>query len=133
MARTHGLASTYSNGGCRCEDCRTAATAAKDAWRRRTGRPRRRIGDAAAHLTAELRAYKEERGCADCGIRDRRVLDFDHRPGEGKAGGVMAMTRTHTAEEIWAEVAKCDVRCANCHRIKTMERMAGTSRAPLGS
>lgn len=33
MARTHGLLSTYRNGGCRCGDCRWAAAEAQRRWR----------------------------------------------------------------------------------------------------
>jgi len=60
-----------------------------------------------------LDAYKRTKGCVDCGTTDGR-LDFDHRPDEPKSftigdGG------TRSASAIWAEVAKCDVRCASCH------------------
>jgi hypothetical protein len=31
-ARNHGTASTYNNLGCRCDACRAAASAARQAW-----------------------------------------------------------------------------------------------------
>lgn len=69
-----------------------------------------------------VRAIKIERGCVDCGYNAHPdALDFDHRPGVVKlfniAGGSKAGWET-----ILAEIEKCDVRCANCHRIKTAER-----------
>jgi hypothetical protein len=51
-------------------------------------------------------------------------MDFDHRPGEKKCfalANAMGQTRI-SAERLRAEIAKCDVVCANCHRIRTYER-----------
>jgi hypothetical protein len=69
-----------------------------------------------------LARIKIRRGCADCGYNDlAEALDFDHRPGEIKlfdlsqAGG-RSWTR------VWAEIQKCDVVCANCHRRRTYDR-----------
>ena len=82
--------------------------------------------------TARLQEIKAAAGCADCGERDPVVLDFDHREGSDKLGDVATMTggpwRT-----IEAEVAKCDVVCANCHRRRTHARRvaaAGRSTSP---
>lgn len=59
-----------------------------------------------------LDAYKQERGCADCGTHEGR-LDFDHRPGEVK---LFNLGRPKASwAKIKAELAKCDVRCARCH------------------
>ena len=56
--------------------------------------------------------------CADCGGRFPPVcMDFDHVRGD-KVRGVSQM-RYITPIRIVAEVAKCDVVCANCHRIRT--------------
>lgn len=55
--------------------------------------------------------------CADCGTDDRRVLDFHHRDPEKKTGGVRSML-SHSLERLLAEAAKCDILCANCHRIR---------------
>ena len=61
---------------------------------------------------------KTERGCLDCGYNaNPYALQFDHVRGV-KAGTVSQMT-CFSWTRIMAEIAKCEVRCANCHAIKT--------------
>src|SRR5439155_1449789 len=67
---------------------------------------------------ATLAAAKAS-GCIDCGNKDPRVLDFDHVRGE-KADCVSRLFRA--PKRLTEELAKCEVRCSNCHRIKTWER-----------
>lgn len=60
--------------------------------------------------------------CTDCGMSyEYYVMDFDHRPGEGK---VHTPSRLYLATwtALLEEVAKCDVVCANCHRSRTFKR-----------
>jgi hypothetical protein len=65
---------------------------------------------------------KLERGCADCGYRGHpAALDFDHLPGFEKLKSVGSMTGC-AWEDIEAEIAKCDVVCSNCHRVRTWRR-----------
>ena len=60
--------------------------------------------------------------CADCGRRfPPCVMQFDHRDRTTKAHGVTRMLM-RARSVILAEVAKCDIVCANCHRIRTYER-----------
>jgi hypothetical protein len=60
--------------------------------------------------------------CADCGTTDIRVLEFDHVRGT-KLDTVGSMVRRGRAlAVIEAEIAKCDVRCRNCHAIVTIAR-----------
>ena len=72
--------------------------------------------------------YKLLHPCMDCGISDPRVLDFDHVRGDKlfqvQSGKYKVMS------VILAEIEKCDVVCANCHRIRTQERINADS---LGS
>jgi repressor of nif and glnA expression len=75
----------------------------------------------AAVLKAERRQfvaeYKTSRGCVDCGEKDPRCLDLDHR--SNKVMGVAVMISTgRSLSVILEEMAKCDVRCSNCHRKK---------------
>jgi hypothetical protein len=51
-------------------------------------------------------------------------MDFDHVRGE-KLGCVPQMS---SVERILAEAAKCDVVCANCHRIRTQDTSPRTRR-----
>lgn len=63
--------------------------------------------------------------CADCGRRfPHYVMDFDHRPGEVKCFNVsIAAGQPRLSwERMAAEIAKCDVVCANCHRERTYQR-----------
>lgn len=62
--------------------------------------------------------------CMDCGGRFPPVcMDFDHRDPSTKANDRTASMSTFAASQPWsvvmAEIAKCDVVCANCHRIRT--------------
>jgi hypothetical protein len=70
--------------------------------------------------------------CTDCGgVFPPYVMDFDHRVGEEKFEGVSSLVgRTATWEVIEAEIAKCDLVCANCHRIRTYTRMGRLDAVP---
>lgn len=59
-------------------------------------------------------------GCFVCGIKDLCVLDFHHARGVKVFNLSTAHRRTTTAVE--AELKKCDVLCANCHRKVHCER-----------
>src|SRR3954452_21744947 len=76
-----------------------------------------------AENRAMLRQYLLTHPCVDCGETDLRVLEFDHRPGEFKLDAVSKLAITGFNWQIVAfEITKCDVRCANCHRIVTYRR-----------
>lgn len=51
-------------------------------------------------------------------------MDFDHRDAATKQHTVTRMVGRATMDAILAEVAKCDIVCANCHRLRTW-RCAG--------
>jgi len=57
--------------------------------------------------------YKSIHPCVDCGETDPIVLDFDHRDMKRKSFSLLVSRSLAT---IMNEIAKCDVRCANCHR-----------------
>lgn len=73
-------------------------------------------------------AVKLARGCADCGIRSPHpeIYDFDHLPGAEKSAEVAKLLTKGTMAELEAEVAKCEVVCSNCHRIRTRSREHST-------
>lgn len=66
--------------------------------------------------------YLVGKSCIDCGNSDVRVLEFDHVRGD-KLGHI-----SHAIKDAWnlnklkEELEKCEIRCCNCHRIKTIER-----------
>ena len=76
---------------------------------------------------AELyRLYNETRNhpCIDCGHSfPVECMDLDHRPRTIKVDSVSRMlVRGLSRDAILKEIAKCDVVCANCHRIRTAKR-----------
>src|SRR5688500_18928461 len=66
-----------------------------------------------------LLAYLLDHPCVDCDEADPIVLDFDHRDPSTKRNEVARLAATKSWPQVLAEIAKCDVRCANCHRRKT--------------
>ena len=81
-------------------------------------------------LLAEIQAIKLDRGCADCGYASHpAALEFDHLPGHKKEHRIAQLSNGAKREKILAEMAKCEVVCANCHRIRTAERRADLGQA----
>lgn len=70
----------------------------------------------------KLYTYLLEHPCVDCGQTDIRALEFDHVRGNKSANITRLLNNAVSWEAIEAEIAKCEVRCVNCHRIKTSER-----------
>lgn len=67
---------------------------------------------------------KAKTPCADCGQKFKIPwqLDFDHRPGVLKCGGIATIACSNTLEFLKKEIAKCDLVCANCHKVRTYAR-----------
>jgi len=70
---------------------------------------------------AIMRGYKAEHGCARCPEDDPVCLDFHHRDPDDKhwrlrkRGSTVASFVHLGFDELWAEMAKCEVLCRNCH------------------
>lgn len=71
----------------------------------------------------KLFEYLNGHPCIDCGNDDPIVLEFDHRDDVDKLYDISAIIRDRKWETIKAEIDKCDVRCANCHRIRTAKQL----------
>ena len=69
-----------------------------------------------------LMDYLRTHPCVDCGETDPIVLQFDHRDGTAKVGPVGVMVNRASWAALFAEIDKCDVRCANCHRLRTAQQ-----------
>lgn len=67
--------------------------------------------------------HKVKNPCVDCGESNPIVLDFDHVRGQKSfsLGGVSR--RYYKLERIKEEISKCEMRCANCHRLATHNRL----------
>ena len=78
-----------------------------------------------AYLAQYLRDLKTKTPCIDCGINyPYYVMDFDHVRGV-KQANVMELVSTLSKKKIDEEIAKCEIVCSNCHRIRThMRKMA---------
>lgn len=109
---------TYKYRVSYCKDCRSTygknhhaknRKACQDSKRNRIERNRNHILD-----------YLKSNPCVDCGESDVIVLDFDHISGTKRAG-VCAMAQNGVGLEVLKEeISKCEVRCCNDHRRRTM-------------
>ncbi|MGH2718466.1 MAG: hypothetical protein ACRDJU_07795, partial [Actinomycetota bacterium] len=60
--------------------------------------------------------------CMDCGqIYPFFVMDFDHRDRSQKEALISEYVNRICKAPPLAEMAKCDVVCSNCHRIRTYQ------------
>jgi hypothetical protein len=107
-----------------CANCHRRRTASRASWRRADPEePSRRpyVTRCVARNFAHLESVMAERGCTDCGLRDTLVLEFDH-VGPKRASVAKLAWNASSLATINAEIAQCEVRCANCHRRVTAMR-----------
>lgn len=82
----------------------------------------RRVPRAREHVLSHLRAHP----CVDCSERDPVVLEFDHVRGEKLHHVARLVADGADVKKLNAEIEKCDVVCANCHRRRTARRTDST-------
>lgn len=76
----------------------------------------------AAHRRKVVNRYKRIKGCADCGYKNHwDALEFDHLDNSKKRHTVASLMHC-SWNTIKTEMAKCVIRCANCHAIRTRAR-----------
>jgi hypothetical protein len=103
-----------------CASCHRRRTARRGRWRRLDGAGEGGSWRSKAHernVRFALRTLAES-GCVDCGEADVCVLDFDHVG--AKTRSVMELARREVSlQRLRDEIARCVVRCVNCHRRRT--------------
>lgn len=83
-----------------------------------------------AHLIKYIQELKSSTPCLDCKISyPYYVMDFDHVRGR-KHKNVMELISTLSKKKIDEEIAKCEIVCSNCHRVRTHKRRAGKNEKP---
>ncbi len=77
-------------------------------------------------LSTRIRYIIEQKNkpCADCHVPyPYYVMDFDHLPEYKKEFAIgRAVDLKKSLSQIKKEIAKCELVCANCHRIRTYKR-----------
>jgi hypothetical protein len=73
-------------------------------------------------LNLEVDDYLRRHPCIDCGEANPLVLDFDHRDGVEKLETIAYLRTKGDRERLLTEIAKCDVRCSNCHSRRTAKQ-----------
>lgn len=69
-----------------------------------------------------LISVKASTPCADCGsLYHPCVMDFDHVTGD-KTDNVSNIAASGRLSALKREIAKCELVCSNCHRVRTYNR-----------
>ena len=64
--------------------------------------------------------YKVAKGCCICGYnKSKYALDFHHRDPSQKKFNASVRMFNMKLKTIMLEIRKCDIMCANCHRIES--------------
>lgn len=99
----------------------------------------RQVQDPARQRTYNRRSHERKRvwaislkdkPCADCGgTFPPYVMDFDHVRGVKTANVAELLWGNVSKDIVLAEIAKCELVCANCHRIRTHSREVASGAA----
>lgn len=119
---------SIKRGTRRNTECKTCKNAYNKTWYQRN--KKKHIKAVGRNNSKKLKNTKiwidklKNHPCMDCGNSfPSCAMDFDHRPGETKKNTVSVLrARTVSKKILLTEIAKCDLVCANCHRIRTFQR-----------
>lgn len=107
-----------------CKSCRAALDRERYATTDMRLRLRERNKERHRRAMEALLDYLSDKQCVDCGCDDPQVLEFDHL--RDKRADVSVMVGAGLAwRTILEEIGKCEVVCANCHRVRTLARVGG--------
>ena len=119
-----GTVAAYSRHRKKGEDCAVCRKAAAD-QKRQNYKPKRpksrhdRIQGRNAIIEEKLRRKE----CLDCGLEvtleNYVCFDFDHRDPAEKSFAISSKAKEVNQQVLKDEFAKCDLVCANCHRLRT--------------
>ena len=108
-----------------CKGC------ANTAWREWYSQPRNKQHHLATLAKRRARRIERNRAiirhlkgapCTDCGLTfPPEAMDFDHL--ENKDELISKLVFSVGTKRLLAEISKCEVVCANCHRVRTQQRM----------
>lgn len=114
---THENPERYKNGACKL--CCSIQ------HKRYRSKVREYINERTRNKKNWIIEIKSKTPCMDCGIIYHYCqMDFDHRPGEIKVVGI-GTSSTTPIDILKKEIAKCDLVCSNCHRLRTWKRHRG--------
>jgi hypothetical protein len=107
----------------RCKTC--ANTKTKDWYENKEGRSwhLKDQSQRRADLANWVDTFKDV-PCTDCGFKyPPYVMDFDHLPQFEKYFPIGVLVNKRVSKDtILEEISKCEVVCANCHRLRTRAR-----------
>jgi 5-methylcytosine-specific restriction endonuclease McrA len=90
-----------------------------EAWAKRALSCKQAAKNTQKRNVAIIQEEKLRKGCARCGyVEHAAALDFDHLDSKTKVRDISKM-HTVSIQKLKLEMNKCQVLCANCHRIKT--------------
>lgn len=100
-----------------CSNCHRVRT-----WKRR-GESRKKLDGEAEKRKQFIENLKATSPCLDCGkFFHPHAMDFDHVPERGPKSFGLYHGHYQSWDGLYAEIAKCDLVCSNCHRTRTKAR-----------
>lgn len=100
-----------------CKECSCIERVAS--YKRNPQKQREYARKRTTDIRKRLWTFLQSNPCVDCGEDNPIVLEFDHVRGTKVDAVALLVKDGYGWETIMSEIEKCDVRCANCHRIKT--------------
>ena len=110
-----------------CKDCYKSSRSNKEHYEKYKPEYIKRAKNRKEKLASENRIklleYFKTHNCIVCGESNPIVLEFDHRNQHEKEYGISNMIYNYSWKQILIEIDKCDVLCANHHKIRTSKQM----------
>lgn len=107
-----------------CRECKAKQ------YQENTGKYKEGSRQARLRRAEKLRQLKDA-PCTDCGIKyPPYVMQYDHI-GSDKVAGIAYLLTRSSWQIILDEIAKCELVCANCHAIRSYQRLKDDGTACL--
>lgn len=106
----------------RCKDCKKQYQ--RTHYEKNKPRYLKKMRDRAKSLKVLVDEFKADKPCADCKeVYPPYVMDFDHLDATNKRFCIsLIVSQGRTLNILNEEMAKCELVCSNCHRIRTHNR-----------